>query len=214
MLTPGVFWTLRLRIRNRLPFSKRIMAPGLNSSLLSRAFHQRVPCPSMIEVSPSPSITMSLWFLFLQPIKIVLLFGAFPYSTSFNVAPLQRWSTVFDLMLSTSVLLVIWSVLPNIQVPAGITTIPPVEGTASRAFWIALVLSAEVVEAPQSLMLIVFAEVIAGNCGRATAVHPSGVFCAFCSAVIPAKVCAFANIGRAMSAASTTVLMIDFFISS
>lgn len=40
----------------------------------------------------------------------------------------------FDLMLSTSVLLVIWSVLPNIHVPAGITTIPPVVGTASRAF--------------------------------------------------------------------------------
>ncbi|CUP35155.1 Uncharacterised protein [Segatella copri] len=63
-------------------------------------------------------------------------------------------------------------------------------------------------------MLNVLADVMAGNCGSSTAVHPSGVFCAICSAVIPAKVCALANIGRAISAASTTVLMIDFFISS
>ena len=78
----------------------------------------------------------------------VLLFGALPYSTNFKVAPAHKCRIVLDLMLSTSVELVIWSVLPNIHVPAGMTTIPPVEGTASRAFWIALVLSAEEVDAP------------------------------------------------------------------
>ena len=150
MLTPGVFWILKLRSKKRLPCSKRIIAPGLKVSLFSFASHQRAPCPSMTDVSPSPSMIISVmpFPLFLQPMKTILLFGALPYSTSFNVALALRWRMVFDLMLSTSVWLVIWSLLPNIHIPAGITTIPPLAGTASRAFWIAFVLSSADVEAP------------------------------------------------------------------
>ena len=91
---------------------------------------------------------ISLCFLFLQPIKIVLLLGALPYSTSCKVAPAHRWTTVFDLMLRISVLLVISAVVPKRHVPAGTTTIPPVAGTASSAFCIALVLSSAEVVAP------------------------------------------------------------------
>lgn len=62
------------------------------------------------------------------------------------------------------------------------------------------------------MMLNVFADVMAGICGNSTAVHPSGVFWAFCSEVIPVKVWDLAMPGRAKNAESTIVLMIDFLI--